>query len=256
MTRPEETHDVEWAADSRLLNGEDAGAPKAPIMPKAAPFPERDPSEAQEIVRRFHDLYCQSGERTWKDTRWLGVPVIKCPLDLWIYQELVHHTRPDLIVETGTARGGSAYFLACICDMIGTGRIVTIDSGTLPEGTVPGRPAHPRITYVTGDSVAPEIVARVRDSIGPGETVTVILDSFHGRDHVLEEMEAYGPLVSEGHYLIVEDTNINSWRRHTKPGPLEAVHEFLAGNDQFVVDRSWEKFFMTWNPSGFLRRIR
>ncbi len=207
----------------------------------------------EEHVRRFHDLYCQSPERTWKNTFWLGVPLIKCPLDLWIYQEILYDegTRPDLIVETGTMRGGSAHFLASIMDVVGSGRIVTVDNRFLEE-----RPQHPRITYLTGSSTDPDIVRRVREAVEPGERVMVILDSKHDKEHVLGELEAYADLVTEGNYLIVEDTNINSWRGYYKPGPLEAVREFLSRDDSFVIDRSRERLMMTFNPSGYLLRTR
>jgi cephalosporin hydroxylase len=206
---------------------------------------------AEEIVRDFHDLYCHSRDRTWANTSWLGVGAIKCPLDLWIYQELLFKLRPDVIVETGTALGGSAYFMACICDMIGNGRILTIDIGTVPD-----RPQNPRIRYILGSSVDPEITSTVEHAISPQEKVLVVLDSKHEYDHVLAEMRTYSPLVSEGSYLIVEDTNINSWRPsdRRRPGPLEAVRDFLGEDDRFEIDRSWEKFYMTFNPSGFLRR--
>jgi cephalosporin hydroxylase len=211
-----------------------------------------DEEDADRIVRQFHDLYCQNRDRTWRgNTSWLGVGVIKCPLDLWVYQEILFSLRPDLIIETGTLVGGSAYFIASMCDLIGKGRVITID---VESG--PGRPNHPRITYLTGSSVDPDIVATVEQSIAPGEKVLVLLDSWHQGDHVLQEMRAYSPFVTEDSYLIVEDTNINSWRPRDRvqPGPLEAVREFLRDDDRFEIDRSWEKFFMTFNPSGFLRR--
>ncbi len=212
-----------------------------------------DPTDVgfEPTVRRFHDLYCQSPERTWQNTFWLGTPLIKCPLDLWIYQEILHdeQSRPDVIVETGTLRGGSAHFMACILDMIGSGKVITIDNRD-----VEGRPQHARITYLTGSSVAPQIVTAVEEAIRPRERVMVILDSKHHRDHVLAELNAYAHLVTEGNYLIVEDTNINSWRNEVEPGPLEALREFLSENDDFAIDRSKERFMMTFAPSGYLRR--
>lgn len=200
----------------------------------------------------FHDLYCQSRDRTWRgNTHWLGLPAIKCPFDLWVYQELLFSLRLGVIVETGTGVGGSTYFMACMCDLIGAGRIITIEVIDRPV-----LPDHPRITYLTGSSVDPEIVATVKRSIAPGEKVLVLLDSWHQYDHVSQEIRAYSSLVSEGSYLIVEDTNINSWRPRDRiqPGPLEAVREFLRDDDRFEIDRSWEKYFMTFNPCGFLRR--
>jgi cephalosporin hydroxylase len=210
--------------------------------------------DAHETVDRFHRLYCRSGNSTWRATGWLGVPVIKCPLDLWVYQELLFRLRPDVIVETGTHRGGSALFLASMCDLIGNGRIMTIDIREIPPRVQPSRPPHPRITYLKGSSVHPEIVSTVEDSIAPGETVLVLLDSGHKRDHVLAEMRTYAPLVTEGSYMVVEDTNLNGWMEWG-PGPLEAVEEFLAEDDRFAIDRRLEKYFMTFNPNGYLRRL-
>jgi cephalosporin hydroxylase len=210
--------------------------------------------QAEEIVDRFHRLYCQSGKSTWRETSWLGVPVIKCPLDLWIYHELLFRLRPDVIVETGTHRGGSALFLASMCDLIGSGRIITIDIREITPRVQASRPEHPRITYLTGSSTDPAIVSGVTNAVSPGDTTLVLLDSGHERDHVLAEMRAYAPLVSEGSYMVVEDTNLNGWTEWG-PGPLEAVEDFVAEDDRFVVDRRLEKYFMTFNPSGYLRRL-
>lgn len=106
------------------------------------------------VTEAFHRLYY--GTAVWKDTFWLGVPTQKCPLDLWIYQELLHELQPDLIIETGTAHGGSALYMACVCDQVGRGEIATVDIHPIE-----GRPAHDRITYLTGSSTDPEIAAEV-----------------------------------------------------------------------------------------------
>jgi cephalosporin hydroxylase len=203
------------------------------------------------VVREFHRLYYNSGSRTWSDTYWLGTPAQKCPLDLWIYQELLHELRPAVIVETGTAAGGSALFLASICDLLGHGSIVTVD--VAPK---PGRPTHERITYLTGSSTAPEIRKQVEELVGDSAPVLVILDSNHERDHVLEELRIYAPLVTPGSFVIVEDTNVNGHPVSSDhgPGPMEAVDEFLRSSDEFSVDRRREKFFLTFNPGGYLQR--
>jgi cephalosporin hydroxylase len=157
------------------------------------------------------------------------------------------------VIETGTAHGGSAYFLASIFDLIGSGRIVTVD--IRPRE---GRPEHPRISYVHGDSAAPEVVADVTSRVQPGEDVMVILDSAHDCGHVLKELRAYGPLVTPGQYLVVEDTNVNGHpvRPEWGPGPMEAVKTFLEEDlgRRFAVDHEREKFFMTFNPDGYLVR--
>ena len=204
------------------------------------------------IADRFHKLYYYQRERTWRNTRWMGTEVLKCPLDLWIYQELLHELRPDLIVETGTAFGGSAAYLASLCDLQGHGRIVTIDAKERE-----GRPTHPRITYLTGRSTDAGIVAQVEAMVRPGDRVLVLLDSDHSERNVLAELRTYHGLVSVGSYCVVEDSNVNGHpvAREHGPGPMEAIRAFLRENEAFEIDREREKFFLTFNPSGFLKRI-
>ena len=203
------------------------------------------------VVDAFHRLYYDRHETTWTSISWLGTTVLKCPLDLWNYQEILVETKPDLIVETGTHLGGSALYMAGVCDLIGSGRIVTVDLVDLP-----GRPVHGRITYLEGSSTSAEVVEQVTTHARAAERVMVILDSDHSRDHVLRELELYAPLVSKGCYLVVEDTNVNG---HPVlpgfgPGPMEALKEFLRGTNDFEADGSREKLMLTFNPSGYLRR--
>lgn len=203
------------------------------------------------IVDQFHRLYFND-PGTWQNTRWLGVRALKCPLDLWIYQELLEELRPQLIIETGTADGGSAYFLASMCDLLGAGDIVTIDIESNPA-----RPVHPRVTYIHGSSVDPEVIAQVRARLPISGNVLVILDSDHRAPHVERELSLYAGMVTAGSYLIVEDTCVNNHpiAPDFGPGPMEAVTAFLTGNDQFVVDESRQKFHLTFNPRGYLRRV-
>ena len=132
-------------------------------------------------------------------------------------------------MECGTYVGGTAHYLACICDLLDHGRVITID---VRERQPDRRPRHPRIEYRTGSSTAPEIVAGVAEAVQPGERVMVILDSNHEKEHVLAELRAYSPLVTPADYLVVEDTNVNGHpvRADLWPRPMEAVDEFLAGN--------------------------
>jgi len=208
--------------------------------------------EETDIINRFHHLYYMrwhNGADT-NSLNWFGYRTQKCPLDLWIYQELLVRTRPDLVIETGTDLGGSALFMATVMDIIGHGRVITIDIGLEP-----GRPEHPRISYITGSSTDPAIVARARKEAGDGRTM-VILDSDHSAEHVYNEIIAYKSLVQVGDYLIVEDTNINGHPTYPDfgPGPMEAVDKFLSENDEFAIDARCERFLMTLNPRGYLRR--
>lgn len=202
------------------------------------------------IVHLFHRFYYAAP--AWRTTTWLGTTTLKCPLDLWVYQELINALHPEVIIECGTAEGGSARYLASMCDLVGQGEIITIDINTEPV-----RPVHPRITYVAGSSTDPAIVAQVKAKINGRKNVMVILDSDHSRDHVLGEMRAYHELIPVGGYLIVEDTNINGHPVYKSfgPGPMEAVNDFLAENKNFVIDRSQEKFYLTFNPRGYLKRV-
>jgi len=202
-------------------------------------------------IGRFHRLYYESSRQTWKNTRWLSVTAYKTPLDLWIYQELIVSLRPQLIVETGTAAGGSALFLATVCDAIGVGEILSIDSEVRA-----GRPTHGRITYVTGSSTAAETLEIVTQHAKARDPVMVILDSDHSRDHVLAELRHYAEFVTPGSYLVVEDTNLNGHPvvSNFGPGPMEAVQEFLGERRDFKPEAEQEKFFLTFNPNGYLRR--
>ena len=134
----------------------------------------------------FHYLAYSLGVGGWNHTHWLGVPILKLPSDLWMYHEVVWETRPDLIVETGTARGGSALFFATLLDLMGSsGRVVTVDVVSQEY------PRHPRIQFITGSSTSPETVAMVRAQIRPADRVMVVLDSDHSQVHVRKELELY-----------------------------------------------------------------
>jgi cephalosporin hydroxylase len=212
-------------------------------------------SEEAEVVRRFHELYYRHWLAAGADTlnlSWFGHELVKCPLDLWIYQELLVRTRPDFVVETGTWCGGSALYFAMQFDHIGHGRVITIDIAPKPN-----RPEHSRITYITGSSVDTAIVGQVREAVGMRRAM-VVLDSDHSAGHVYNEMIAYSPLVQAGDYLIVEDTNVNGHPAYPDfgPGPMEAVDKFLSENDEFSIDRRCERFLMTQYPRGFLKRRR
>jgi cephalosporin hydroxylase len=207
------------------------------------------------ITKYFHRLfyYTPPDQKVWTKTLWLGKPVWKCPFDLWIYQEILFEPRPDVIVELGTGGGGSALFLASICDLIGHGRVVSVDIQHIED-----RPVHERITYVAGLDTSDSVVSNVRSMIRPGERVLLVLDSGHDKADVLEQLRSYGDLVSIGSYIVVEDTNINGHpvSPFYGPGPMEAVKEFINDNTNFVIDQEREKYYLTFNPCGYLKRIR
>ena len=206
-------------------------------------------------INKFCKIYYEKREkdsRIWQKTTWLGTLALKLPTDLWIYQEILYDIRPDLIIETGTMYGGSALFLATICDTIKKGSIVSIDINRKDSF-----PNHERIKYITGSSTDEKIVNQVKNMIKTNDKVIVILDSDHTKNHVLNEMEMYSRLVSKDSYLIVEDTAINGHpvEPNFGDGPMEAVNEFLKTHDEFKIDNDKEKFLLTMNPNGYLKKI-
>ncbi len=214
---------------------------------------EKKDYQKQNIINHFHELYYNSSAQTWGNTFWLGVPAQKCPLDLWVYQEIIYGLRPDIIIETGTADGGSVLFLASICDLLNNGRVITIDIEKKER-----RPQHKRITYLLGSSTSKEIVDKIRKQINDKDKILVILDSDHSKEHVLNELKIYSNFVSKGSHIIVEDSNVNGnpvFPQHG-PGPMEAIEEFLKENKNFLINKTKEKFYLTFNPSGYLQRIK
>jgi cephalosporin hydroxylase len=214
-----------------------------------------NPKLEGDITNQFHKLYYDSHSmgRTWSNTWWMGHQIMKCPLDLWLHQEILFATKPDIIIETGTYKGGSAYYLASLCDLLGKGKVVSIDVEEYPN-----RPQHSRITYLQGSSVSDAILESVRAHIqSAGTSVLVILDSDHAKAHVRKEMELYGKLVSLGNYMIVEDSNVNAHPVYPEhgPGPMEAIVEFMPSHKEFENDIAMEKFLFSFNPKGYLKRV-
>lgn len=188
----------------------------------------------------------------WAETHWLGKQVVKCPMDLWVYQEILVETKPDLIIETGTSGAGSAFFFASVMDQIGKGHIITVDTITYPHLCHP----HPRITYRVGDSIAPDMVADIRrfaKDYGPNGRVMLSLDSLHTYPHVGAELAAYADLVTPGCYCVVEDVFYADGEGGGDPGwGGMALYEFHAAHPEFKRDLTRERHLLTSNV--WLRR--
>jgi cephalosporin hydroxylase len=212
--------------------------------------PERDVPLAEELRSTMIDAVWQSG--AWKQGSWLGTPVHKLPTDLMAYQELVSHVRPDVIVETGTGNGGRALFFASICELLGHGRVISVDPKESHH-----RPVHERITYVLGQPIDDDVVARVHELTGPEPHGLVILGSRRAKVRTLMEFGHYESLVRPGSYVVVEETMVNGrpvWPGFG-PGPGEAVEQVLNTRSDFASDPAFERYGLTFNPGGFLRRL-
>jgi cephalosporin hydroxylase len=187
------------------------------------------------------------------NTSWLGAPVSKLPFDLWVLQEIVWETRPDLVIETGVLHGGSTLFYATLFDLIGQGAVIGVDVDL--SSVHPPVRSHPRVTLIEASSTDPSVVDRI-SAAARDKRVMVTLDSDHSAAHVLGELRALAPLVSPGCYLVVEDTLIgHPVASQLLPGPAEALREWLSEGQPFAIDRSREKWMLTAAPSGYLRRV-
>jgi cephalosporin hydroxylase len=180
---------------------------------------------------------------------WLGRPVIQLPEDMIRIQEVIYDIKPDVIVETGVAHGGSLIFYASLCKAIGKGRVIGIDIEIRPHNrtAIEDHSLSPLISLFEGSSIDADIVQSVKDQIGAAETVLVLLDSNHKKKHVLAELEAYSPLVSSGSYIVACDGIMQQVAGAPRTSedwvwnnPISAVDEFIAKHPEFeCVEPAW-----------------
>jgi cephalosporin hydroxylase len=203
---------------------------------------------------------------------WFGRPLIQLPEDVVRMQEVIYALKPDVILETGIAHGGSLIFYASLCKAMGRGRVIGVDIEIRPhnKAAIDAHELTGYITCVEGSSVAPEIVDRVRSLIRPGESVLVILDSNHTRAHVRAELEAYASLVPAGSYIVATDGIVKDLAGATRPwaqwetnNPYYAAQDFLRDHPEFVEEQPAWPFNeslglsknVTYWPGAWLKRI-
>jgi cephalosporin hydroxylase len=198
---------------------------------------------------------------------WMGVPIIQFPADVMATQEVIWATRPDIIIETGVARGGSVLFMASMLELMGNGRVigVDIDIRAHNRAAIEAHPMAHRVTLIEGGSVDDDTLARVRAEIPAGARVMAVLDSDHSRAHVLAECRAYGALVTPGCYLVVADTMVGHITEAEAPRkrsriwyqgnePLSGMNDYLAETDRFVPDPVINgKLVLSSSPGGYLK---
>lgn len=197
---------------------------------------------------------------------WLGLPIIQLPADVMATQEVIWATKPDVIIETGVARGGSIIFMASLLEIIGKGQVIGVDIDIRAHNrqSIEAHPLSKRCVLIQGSSVGDDTLAAVRKAIAPGASVMVVLDSDHSRAHVLAELRAYAPLVTKGCYLVVADTLLGHLDETQAPTnrsqmlskgdePLAALHDYLAETDRFEVDPVINgKLVMSSSPGGYV----
>ena len=202
---------------------------------------------------------------------WFGLKVLQLPQDLQAMQEIIWEVKPEVIIETGVACGGSLMFSATMltalegCGLIKDGMVIGIEINLYPQHlhSIINHPLNKKIILAQGSSVDNEIIETV-SRLSEGKKVMVFLDSHHTHDHVLKELRAYAPLVSVGSYIVVGDTGIEDlpigtcndrpWGKGNNP--KTAVHEFIKENDDFIITDIHEKLILTGSPEGYLKRIK
>ncbi len=198
---------------------------------------------------------------------WMGIPIIQLPADIMTTQEVIWATKPDVIIETGVARGGSVLFMASVLELIGKGKVIGIDNDMRAHNrdAIERHSMAKRAMLIEGSSTDPSIVAKVRTQIPDSASVMVVLDSDHSRDHVLAELRSYGPVVTQGCYLVVADTLLGRLKAAQAPQdrskvwlrgdePLSAVKIYLEETDRFEVDPVINgKLILASSPGGYLR---
>ena len=202
---------------------------------------------------------------------WLGRPIIQLPDDAFRMQELIYSLKPDVIIETGIAHGGSAIFYASLCKLIGRGRVVAVEIDLRLQNriAIDQHPLRSLITLIDGSSTDPLTLAKVKAEVKPGETVLVLLDSSHSREHVLEELRLYAPLVTVGSYIVAMDGIMQflhgaprSREDWAQDNPAQAAREFLSARSDFALTEPPMSFNegnvnsrVTYCPDAFLKRV-
>ena len=198
---------------------------------------------------------------------WMGRPIIQYPQDMIAMQELIWEIKPDLIIETGIAHGGSLIFYASLLELIGNGEVLGIDIDIREHNRreIEKHPMFKRIKMIQGSSVDERTVVEVEKYAQGKNKIMVCLDSNHTHEHVLQELNWYAPFVSQGSYMVVFDTIVEYLPNDYLPGrawkvgdnPATAVEEFLKKNDAFEIDRSIDnKLLISVAPGGYLKRIK
>lgn len=232
------------------------------------------PLYSKEAFELISDVWLKVGwnEKYPYTFSWLGRPIIQLPEDMIRIQEVIYRIKPDVIVETGIAHGGSLIYSASLCKIMGKGRVIGVDIEIRPHNRK-AIEAHELFSYITlieGSSTAGDIVAQVKSLIQPGETVLVILDSNHTKQHVLDELDAYHDLVTPGSYIVATDGSMKDLYDVPRgqpewawDNPTAAAEEFVGKHPEFVIEQpAWvfnesalDRNISHW-PSAWLRRVR
>ncbi|MBN2452667.1 MAG: class I SAM-dependent methyltransferase [Candidatus Omnitrophica bacterium] len=232
-----------------------------------------DGDESKEV-----DIYSEEGlslvARLWErvsfhnrlvyEPTWLGIPIIQLSSDIVMMQELLWKVRPDVVIETGVAHGGSLMLSASILELLGNGKVIGVDIDIRKpnEAAIRKHPLSKRIELIQGSSTSEDTVRVVQNGVKKSDKVLVILDSNHSYGHVLKELEIYSRFVSRGSYMVVMDgiqemltSNPTGKKEWKDDNPMRAIRDFLRGRSGWEVDRTYNRLKTTYCPDGFLKKL-
>jgi cephalosporin hydroxylase len=222
------------------------------------------------LLKSAHDFNVESNKAKYSyNFSWMGRPIIQYPQDMIAMQEIIWNVKPDLIIETGIAHGGSLIYYASLLELTGKGEVlgIDIDIRAHNKAEIEKHPMYKRIKMIQGSSIDPAVIKMVQQHTIGKKTILVVLDSNHTHEHVLCELQSYSPFVSLNSYIVAYDTIVEQLPENYLPGhirpwgigdnPYTAVKMFLAGNEQFQIDTAINnKLLISVAPDGYLKRIK
>ena len=223
----------------------------------------KDTKELEESAVKWAKVSAEN--RLSYEIDWLGVPIIQTPEDMVLMQELIFKIQPDVIIETGVAHGGSLIYYASLLELLGKGKVIGIDIEIREHNrrVIEKHPMFKRIELIEGSSISEETIEKIRKMVPKNSKVIVCLDSNHTRNHVLKELHLYHRFVNLGGYIVIFDTITSKMARlgaceknYINNGPKEAVEDFLKVNDNFKIDKYYNKLYISYSSDGYLKRIK
>lgn len=223
----------------------------------------KDIRELEEVATKWVKVSAEN--RLSYEIDWLGVPIIQTPEDMILMQELIFKIQPDIIIETGIAHGGSLIYYASLLELLGKGKVIGVDIEIREynKKVIEKHPMFKRIELIEGSSISEETIEKIRIIVPKDSKVIVCLDSNHTKDHVLKELQLYNKFVNLGGYIVVFDTITSKMselgaceKSYIDNSPKEAVEDFLKVNDNFEIDKYYNKLYISYSPNGYLRRVK
>lgn len=221
----------------------------------------KDIRELEEVATKWVKVSAEN--RLSYEIDWLGVPIIQTPEDMVLMQELIFKIQPDIIIETGIAHGGSLIYYASLLELLGKGKVIGVDIEIREHNrkVLERHPMFKRIELIEGSSISEEIIKKLEKMVPKDSKVIVCLDSNHTKNHVFKELQLYSSFVNLGGYIVVFDTNTSRLAKlgicekiYLNNGPKEAVEDFLKVNNNFEIDKHYNKLYISYSPNGYLRR--